>query len=194
VNRTHAFFHVLALGAIFYYRAAFFLSKNDPKYYMVPFLPWVTISAAELVSSFLWVLKEPFFWFPVTRTVFPERLPKDPDLPGIDVFVCTADPGKEPTFGVMNTVISAMALDYPAEKLSVYLSDDGGASVTLMGMKEAWAFATWWLPFCKRWNVKSICPQAYFEGPMEESQNKDFIEDKKSIKVFAFWVCWQFTL
>uniref|UniRef100_A0A7C9CI41 Cellulose synthase (UDP-forming) n=1 Tax=Opuntia streptacantha TaxID=393608 RepID=A0A7C9CI41_OPUST len=182
INRTYSFLNFVALLAIFYYRGAFFFNENDPKYYMVPFLPWVTVSAAELVSSFLWVLKEPFFWFPVTRTVFPESLPKDPDLPGIDVFVCTADPEKEPTFGVMNTVVSAMALDYPAEKLSVYLSDDGGASVTLMGMKEAWAFATWWLPFCRRWNVKPICPQSYFERPEEESQNMEFIEDRNTIK------------
>lgn len=182
LNRTYAFLHFLALVAILYYRGAFFFNKNDPKYSIIPSFPWVIIFAAELFLSFVWVLKQPLHWFPVARTVFPERLPEDSGLPGIDVFICTADPEKEPTFGVMNTVISAMSLDYPCEKLSIYLSDDGGASITLMGLKEAWAFATWWLPFCRRYNVKPICPQAFFEGHEEESGNMDFIEDRKRVK------------
>lgn len=118
----------------------------------------------------------------MSRTAFPERLPKDEELPRIDVFICTTDPDKEPTFEVMNTVVSAMALDYPGEKLSVYLSDDGCASVTLEGMKEAWAFATWWLPFCRRYNVKTICPLAYFDQPEEESQSEEFIQDRNVLK------------
>lgn len=149
---------------------------------MVPLLPWLIIFIAELLVSFLWILKQPIFWRPIARTAFPENLPNDEELPRIDVFVCTTDPNKEPTFEVMNTVISAMCLDYPADKLSVYLSDDGGASVTLNGMKEAWVFATWWLPFCKRYNIKPICPQAYFGNLQEISQSSDLIEDRKIVE------------
>ena len=50
-------------------------------------------------------------------------------------------PKKEPTIEVMNTVLSALALDYPIEKLSVYLSDDGGSYITLYAIKEACSFA-----------------------------------------------------
>ncbi|KAL0376734.1 UNVERIFIED_CONTAM: Cellulose synthase-like protein G2 [Sesamum calycinum] len=82
----------------------------------------------------------------------------------LDVFICTADPKKEPVVEVMNTVLSAMALDYPTEKLAVYLSDDGGAAVTLYAMKEACAFARSWLPFCRKYGVKSRCPEAFFSS------------------------------
>ena len=64
----------------------------------------------------------------------------------------------------MNTVISAMALDYPPEKFYVYLSDDGGSAVTLRVTKEAWNFARSWLPFCRRYGTKSRCSEAYFSG------------------------------
>ncbi|KAJ6356191.1 hypothetical protein OIU78_004323 [Salix suchowensis] len=76
-----------------------------------------------------------YTWRPVSRTTFSERLPEDEELPGIDVFICTADHKKEPPLEVMNTVLSAMALDYPSDKLSVYLSDDGGSSLTLLVWK-----------------------------------------------------------
>ncbi|XP_021721979.1 cellulose synthase-like protein E6 [Chenopodium quinoa] len=179
---SHSLSHFLALVTIFYYRAIFFLDKAGFK--LIPFLLWLVLFAAELLFSFIWFLKQPFYWWPVTRTIFTERLPKDEKLPGIDVFICTTDPKKEPTFEVMNTVISAMSLDYPAEKLSVYLSDDGGDSVTLNGIKEAWVFAIWWLPFCRRYNVKTICPRAYFEKPEEASQSWEFVEDRNTLQVW----------
>ncbi|KAL9225205.1 hypothetical protein vseg_001154 [Gypsophila vaccaria] len=183
MNRLHMFLHSVALAAIFYYRLNIFFSKTDVRYDTVPLLPWLVIFGAEIMLSFIWALRQPFYWRPVTRTVFTERLPKDADLPGIDVFVCTADPNKEPTINVMNTVVSAMALDYPAQKLSVYLSDDAGASVTLQGLKDAWAFATWWLPFCRRYNVKPPCPQAYFEKLEDEhSGDEKFVEDRNRVQ------------
>ena len=80
------------------------------------------------------------------------------------MFICTVDPDKEPTLGVMNTVLSAMAMDYPADKLHVYLSDDGGSYVTLNGLREAREFAKWWVPFCRRFKVKNRSPKAYFTG------------------------------
>ncbi|KMT15688.1 hypothetical protein BVRB_3g056740 [Beta vulgaris subsp. vulgaris] len=183
LNRTYACLHILAIAAILYYRAAFFLFHS--KYYNR--LPWLVIFGAELILAFMWILKQSYNWQPVTRTAFPEKLPKDNEalLPGIDVFICTVDPNKEPTFEVMNTVISAMSLDYPAHKLSVYLSDDGGASVTLNAMKHAWVFATWWLPFCRSYNIKPISPKAYFENLSKHNHinyTKEFIQDKEIVK------------
>lgn len=61
------------------------------------------------------------------------------------MFVCTADPYKEPPIGVVNTVLSLMAYDYPTEKLSVYVSDDGGSQLTLFALVEAAKFAKHWL-------------------------------------------------
>ncbi|KAK6138731.1 hypothetical protein DH2020_027524 [Rehmannia glutinosa] len=99
--------------------------------------------------------RSPSKWKPVVRTVYPERLPGDEKLPSIDVFICTADPNKEPCLEVMNTVISALALDYPPDKLHVYLSDDGGCSVTFRATKQAWKFSKFWIPFCRKYEVKN---------------------------------------
>ncbi|GAB2217684.1 hypothetical protein Droror1_Dr00000887 [Drosera rotundifolia] len=184
-NRVYASIHFLALATLVYYRAAFFFQRGrGTKYDGIPVLPWLLILVAELLLSFIWVLQQSFRWKPVTRTVFPERLPEDEKLPAVDVFVCTADPTKEPTINVMNTVISAMGLDYPSDKLHVYLSDDAGASVTQNGVKEAWSFAKFWLPFCRKHGVKTRCPEAYFlEDYDVGGVNQDeFIRDRTKIK------------
>ncbi|KAL8515686.1 hypothetical protein ACS0TY_014384 [Phlomoides rotata] len=108
----------------------------------------------------------------------------DEELPRVDVFICTADPKKEPVVEVMNTVISAMAMEYPPEKLAVYLSDDGGAAVTLYAMKEACLFARSWLPFCRKYGVKTRCPEAFLssfgdaERELLESDEFDADEEK----------------
>lgn len=132
------------------------------------------------------MLRQSFLWRPVTRTVFPERLPEDDQLPPIDVFICTADPEREPPLGVMNTVVSAMALNYPAGKLTVYLSDDGGCPVTLEAMREAWRFSKIWLPFCKKYGVKIICPEAYFAGGGVDDEcmvySDEFAAEKVKVK------------
>ncbi|KAK9288398.1 hypothetical protein L1049_016854 [Liquidambar formosana] len=177
INRSHAFLHSIALLALIYYRASYFF--RDTKTKDIPILLWLMVFGSELLLSFQWLLNQAYRWRPVSRTVFPERLPEDKELPGIDVFICTADPNKEPTLGVMNTVISAMALDYPPEKLYVYLSDDGGSPVTLQGMREAWRFARWWLPFCRTYGIKTRCPGAYFSAL--EDENYDSYLDTKFI-------------
>ncbi|GAB2294519.1 hypothetical protein Dimus_028723 [Dionaea muscipula] len=194
INRVQAFITLLALAFLIYYRAGFFFPKEitNPNYASIPLLPWLLIFLAELLLSFIWLLSQALRWRPVTRTVFPERLPKDEKLPAIDVFVCTADPSKEPTINVMNTVISAMAMDYPVDKLNVYLSDDGGASVTLNGLKEAWMFAKFWLPFCNKYGVKTRCPEAYFSQDHEvpggmvmvkPSNDQEFAQDRRILKM-----------
>ncbi|KAK6138741.1 hypothetical protein DH2020_027517 [Rehmannia glutinosa] len=100
----------------------------------------------------------PYRWRPVKRSVYPERLPEDEKLPPVDVFICTADPSKEPSLGVMNTVISAMSLDYPPDKLSVYLQDDGVLT----------------------------CPEAYFSGGESAHEkflgSSEFAADKKTVE------------
>ncbi|KAJ0034372.1 hypothetical protein Pint_24639 [Pistacia integerrima] len=181
INRTYAFLHCIAIAFLIYYRASFLC--QEPNTRTTPLLPWLLVFAGELVLSFMWLVGQAYRWRPVYRTVFPERLPEDDNkFPAIDVFICTADPKKEPTVEVMNTVLSAMALDYPPEKLHVYLSDDGGASITLTGMKEAFKFARSWLPFCKKYGIKTICPKAYFSIQYADSGRAEFMEEKQKIK------------
>ncbi|OMO95532.1 Cellulose synthase [Corchorus olitorius] len=174
-NRSHTLVHSIAIAFLIYYRVSFFFQENTKN---IPTLPWLLVFASELLLSFAWLLGQAFRWRPISRTVFPERLPSDDNFPGIDVFICTADPDKEPTVGVMNTVISAMALDYPPEKLHIYLSDDGGSDITLHGMKEAWKFARSWLPFCRRFDIKTSCPEVYFSG-YEDYDHGNFINSSE---------------
>ncbi|XP_058001137.1 cellulose synthase-like protein G2 [Hevea brasiliensis] len=184
INRSHGFLHSIALIFLIYYRASFLL--QDPKTRAAPLFLWLLVFASELLLSFIWLLGQAFRWLPVSRTVFPERLPKDEKLPPVDVFICTADPDKEPIVDVMNTVLSAMALDYPAQKLHVYLSDDGGAAITLLGMREACRFARYWLPFCKRFGIKTRCPKAYFSSASEDDDisygGEEFMAEKQIIQ------------
>ncbi|KAK4492236.1 hypothetical protein RD792_003037 [Penstemon davidsonii] len=181
INRLHILFNAIAIIALFYYRATTLL--HIIKTNEIPLLPYVVVCFSEIVLTFIWILRRPARWRPVKRTVYPERLPEDEKLPPVDVFICTADPSKEPAFGVMNTVVSAMALDYPADKLAVYLSDDGGSYVTLDAMREAWKFGKWWVPFCKKYNLKIRCPQAYFQSGGNEIGAEE-IEIKKRYDEF----------
>ncbi|KAL5712210.1 hypothetical protein ACHQM5_014402 [Ranunculus cassubicifolius] len=187
-HQTHAnltkinfLLYFISLVFVFYYRfVAIFHGE-------VPALPWLLITMSELLLSFFWICAQAYRWRPVSRTVFPDRLPSDEKLPAIDVFVFTCDPKKEPTIGVMNTVISAMCLDYPPEKISVYLSDDGGAPITLFAAREAYKFAKKWVPFCRKYRIKTIAAEAYFSKSNHEEHdhrtNTVFLEDLEDIKI-----------
>ncbi|KAF5176253.1 Cellulose synthase-like protein e6, partial [Thalictrum thalictroides] len=77
---------------------------------------------------------------------------------------------------VINTVLSVMAYNYPTEKLSVYLSDDGGSDLTFYALLEASEFSKQWIPFCKNFNIEPRSPAAYF------STNPDSFVD---VEVFS---------
>ncbi|GAV91962.1 Cellulose_synt domain-containing protein [Cephalotus follicularis] len=87
-----------------------------------------------------------------------------PELPPVDMFVTTADPILEPPILTINTVISLLAADYPAEKLACYISDDGCSPLTFYSLIEASKFAKIWLPFCRKYNIQVKAPFRYFSG------------------------------
>ncbi|XP_020691908.1 cellulose synthase-like protein G3 [Dendrobium catenatum] len=122
---------------------------------------------ADIFLAFMWLLSQGFRWRPVCRWEFPELLSKviaSKDFPALDVFICTADPYKEPPVGVASTALSALAFDYPSDRLSVYVSDDGGSDLTLFAFFEAAKFARCWLPFCRENGVMERSPEAYFQS------------------------------
>ncbi|KAI7989980.1 Cellulose synthase-like protein E1 [Camellia lanceoleosa] len=86
---------------------------------------------------------------PIYRFTFKHRLFQryEKVLSNVDIFVCTADHTVEPPLMVINIVLSVMAYDYPPEKLSVYLSDDGGSELMFYALLEASCFTKYWLPF-----------------------------------------------
>ncbi|XP_030466351.1 cellulose synthase-like protein D2 [Syzygium oleosum] len=107
------------------------------------------------------------------------------DLPGIDIFVSTADPDKEPPLVTANTILSILAADYPVEKLSCYVSDDGGALLTFEAMAEAASFANLWVPFCRKHDIEPRNPDSYFNLTRDPYKNKvrpDFVRDRRRIK------------
>ena len=106
----------------------------------------------------------------------------------MDIFVCTADPVIEPPVMVINTILSVMAYDYPPEKLSVYLSDDGGSDLTYYALREASHFAKHWLPFCKNFKVEPRSPAAYFnssDDPLDANQSKELVLIKVKLNSFS---------
>nr|POF22859.1 cellulose synthase-like protein e6 [Quercus suber] len=130
---------------------------------------WIGMFMAELWFGLYWILTQPCRFKVVYNHPFKERLSnryKD-KLPSVDIFVCTADPKMEPPNMVINTVLSVMTYNYPPEKLSVYLSDDGGSDLTFYALIEASNFSKHWIPFCKKFNVEPRSPGAYFSQQID---------------------------
>ncbi|KAJ1703660.1 hypothetical protein LUZ63_003439 [Rhynchospora breviuscula] len=153
---------LLAISLILVYRALHFPTNGEKGRWA-----WFGLSMAEIWFGFYWILTQSTRWNPVYRHTFKDRLLmryKD-NLPAVDVFVCTADPKKEPPIMVINTVLSVMAYEYPTKKLSVYLSDDGCSDITFYALLEASRFAEAWIPFCKKYKIEPRSPGAYFKEP-----------------------------
>uniref|UniRef100_F6H876 Cellulose synthase-like protein E6 n=1 Tax=Vitis vinifera TaxID=29760 RepID=F6H876_VITVI len=130
---------------------------------------WMGLFLSELLFSFYWFLTQLVRWSPIYRYTFKDRLSQryEEVLPGIDIFVCTADPRIEPPIMVINTVLSVMAYNYPSQNLSVYLSDDGGSDLTFYALLEASRFSKHWLPFCRKFSIEPRSPAAYFSTTSE---------------------------
>ncbi|KAK4588667.1 hypothetical protein RGQ29_019611 [Quercus rubra] len=145
---------------------------------------WIGLFLSELWFSFYWFLTTFVRLNPIYRYTFKDRLSLryEKFLPSIDIFVCTADPTIEPPAMVINTVLSVMAYDYPPEKLSVYLSDDGGSVLTFYAMLEASRFSKIWLPFCKKFKVEPRSPEAYFRTAVEPLEEPAMAKEWTSVK------------
>jgi hypothetical protein len=158
---------------------------------------WGMSVICELWFAFSWILDQLPKLCPINRftdlQVLKEKFetpsPLNPsgrsDLPGIDVFVSTADPEKEPPLTTSNTILSILAADYPLEKLSCYLSDDGGALLTFEALAETASFARVWVPFCRKHKIEPRNPETYFLLKGDPTKNKllpDFVKDRRRVK------------
>ncbi|XXG57484.1 hypothetical protein AAC387_Pa03g4623 [Persea americana] len=158
---------------------------------------WAMSIVCEIWFAFSWILDQFPKFCPISRATDLEVLkekfdmpsPSNPtgrsDLPGMDVFVSTADPEKEPPLVTANTILSILAADYPVEKLACYISDDGGALLTFEAMAEACSFADLWVPFCRKHNIEQRNPDSYFSIKGDPTKNKsrtDFVKDRRRIK------------
>ena len=107
------------------------------------------------------------------------------DFPPVDIFVTTADPILEPSIITMNTVLSLLVVDYPINKLALYLSDDGCSPLTFYSLVETTKFANLWVPFCKKYNVQVRAPFRYFtpESMPLDGDSLEFQQEWKKMKV-----------
>uniref|UniRef100_A0A0E0AUC6 Uncharacterized protein n=1 Tax=Oryza glumipatula TaxID=40148 RepID=A0A0E0AUC6_9ORYZ len=158
---------------------------------------WGMSIVCELWFAFSWLLDMLPKVNPVNRSTdlavlkekFETPSPSNPhgrsDLPGLDVFVSTADPEKEPVLTTATTILSILAVDYPVEKLACYVSDDGGALLTFEAMAEAASFANVWVPFCKKHDIEPRNPDSYFSvkgDPTKGKRRNDFVKDRRRVK------------
>ncbi|KAF5949118.1 hypothetical protein HYC85_015075 [Camellia sinensis] len=135
---------------------------------------WIGMFMAELWFGFYWIITLSARLNVTYRYPFKHRLITryGDKLPAVDIFVCTADAEIEPPTMVINTVLSVMSYDYPPEKLSIYLSDDGGSEFTFYALMEASQFSKHWIPFCKKFRVEPRSPAAYFSQNFNQQDPK----------------------
>ncbi|KAG7568615.1 Nucleotide-diphospho-sugar transferase [Arabidopsis thaliana x Arabidopsis arenosa] len=144
---------------------------------------WVVAFLCESCFSFVWLLITCIKWSPADYKTYPDRLDERVhDLPSVDMFVTTADPVREPPIIVVNTVLSLLAVNYPANKLACYVSDDGCSPLTYFSLKEASKFAKIWVPFCKKYNVNVRAPFMYFLNPPAATEGSEFGKDWEMMK------------
>ncbi|GBG64539.1 hypothetical protein CBR_g45235 [Chara braunii] len=153
---------------------------------------WLASVACEVWFGFSWILDQLPKWSPVTRKTYLDRLSlrferagEESTLPPVDVFVSTADAEKEPPLVTANVILSILAMDYPPERVSCYLSDDGAALLTFEAMAETACFARSWIPFCKTFDIEPRAPEVYFSMKFDYTVGKtrpDFVMARRQLK------------
>lgn len=103
---------------------------------------WVNSVVCEIWFAISWILDQFPKWLPINRETYLDRLSLRHEkgelskLEHIDIFVSTVDPMKEPPLVTANTILSILFVDYPVDKVSCYLSDDGAAMLTFECISE----------------------------------------------------------
>ncbi|KAL3527925.1 hypothetical protein ACH5RR_012581 [Cinchona calisaya] len=153
---------------------------------------WMTSVICEIWFALSWILDQFPKWYPIERETYLDRLSlryekegKPSELASLDIFVSTVDPMKEPPLITANTVLSILAVDYPVEKVSCYVSDDGAAMLTFEALSETSEFARKWVPFCKKFNIEPRAPEWYFSQKIDYLKNKvhpTFVRERREMK------------
>ncbi|KAH7661749.1 Cellulose synthase (UDP-forming) protein [Dioscorea alata] len=153
---------------------------------------WLVSVICEIWFAISWILDQFPKWFPVNRETYLDRLALRYDREGepsqlaaVDIFVSTVDPLKEPPLVTANTVLSILAVDYPVDKVSCYVSDDGAAMLTFEALSETSEFARKWVPFCKKYSIEPRAPEWYFAQKIDYLKDKvqaSFVKDRRAMK------------
>ncbi|KAG5034191.1 hypothetical protein JHK87_009101 [Glycine soja] len=182
--RTVIIVRLIILGLFFHYRVT---NPVDSAFGL-----WLTSIICEIWFAFSWVLDQFPKWSPVNREAFVDRLSARYERPGepsqlaaVDFFVSTVDPLKEPPLITANTVLSILAVDYPVDKVSCYVSDDGAAMLTFESLVETADFARMWVPFCKKFSIEPRAPEFYFSQKIDYLKDKvqpSFVKERRAMK------------
>ncbi|CAN4116445.1 unnamed protein product [Withania somnifera] len=172
------------LGLFFHYRITH--PVNDA------YVLWLLSIICEIWFAISWIFDQFPKWCPIRRETYLDRLSlryekegKPSGLAPIDIFVSTVDPMKEPPLITANTVLSILAVDYPVDKVSCYVSDDGAAMLTFEALSETSEFARKWVPFCKKFNIEPRAPEWYFSQKVDYLKNKvhpSFVRERRAMK------------
>ncbi|KAL9233881.1 hypothetical protein vseg_008817 [Gypsophila vaccaria] len=170
----------------------FFLEYRVTHPVMDAYPLWLTSVICEIWFALSWLLDQFPKWYPINRETYLDRLALRYDRDGepsqlvpIDVFVSTVDPLKEPPIITANTVLSILAVDYPVDKVSCYVSDDGSAMLTFESLSETAEFARKWVPFCKKFSIEPRAPEFYFQQKIDYLKDKiqpSFVKERRAMK------------
>lgn len=155
---------------------------------------WLISVICEIWFAFSWILDQFPKWFPVNRETYLDRLSlrfdRDDGEPSklapVDFFVSSVDPLKEPPIITANTVLSILSVDYPVDKVSCYVSDDGASMLLFDTLSETSEFARRWVPFCKKYSIEPRAPEFYFCQKIDYLKDKvqpSFVRERRSMKV-----------
>ncbi|KAL6564503.1 Cellulose synthase A catalytic subunit 4 UDP-forming [Orobanche minor] len=155
---------------------------------------WIISVICEIWFGLSWILDQFPKWCPINRETYLDRLSLRFEREGepgrlspVDFFVSTVDPLKEPPIITANTVLSILAVDYPVEKVSCYVSDDGASMLLFDTLAETSEFARRWVPFCNKYNVEPRAPEFYFSQKIDYLKDKvqtTFVKDRRAMKVY----------
>ncbi|KAG7971287.1 hypothetical protein I3843_07G127300 [Carya illinoinensis] len=175
---------LVVLGFFFHYRVMHPVNDAYPL--------WLVSVICEIWFALSWILDQFPKWLPIDRETYLDRLSLRYEKEGqpsqlcpVDIFVSTVDPLKEPPLVTANTVLSILAVDYPIDKISCYVSDDGAAMLTFEALSETSEFAKKWVPFCKKFSIEPRAPEFYFAQKMDYLKDKvlpSFVKDRRAMK------------
>ncbi|KAF6144752.1 hypothetical protein GIB67_016826, partial [Kingdonia uniflora] len=104
----------------------------------------------------------------------------------LDIFVSTVDSLKEPPLVTGNTVLSILAMNYPVDKISCYVSDNRASMLTFESLSETTEFGRKWVPFCKKFEIEPQAPEMYFSLKIDYLKDKvqpTFVKERRAMKV-----------
>ncbi|KAL8090828.1 cellulose synthase A catalytic subunit 8 [UDP-forming] [Apium graveolens] len=175
---------LVILGLFFHYRVT---NPVESSYGL-----WLTSVICEIWFAVSWVLDQFPKWYPINRDTYIDRLSarferegEPSELAAVDFFVSTVDPLKEPPLITANTVLSILAVDYPVDKVSCYVSDDGAAMLSFESLVETADFARKWVPFCKKYAIEPRAPEFYFSQKIDYLKDKvqpSFVKERRAMK------------